>query len=94
MARKMKKLTKLHVSTFAERGSVLVMKAYLGPITAPRIILTACPPQYVWIPILHRTSNTFPVKGVVSATYQMQAVTILFSTGQNPPIIPQELKRC
>jgi hypothetical protein len=51
-AKKMKKLTKLQVSTFADRGRVLVMKAYFGPMTAPSIILTAWPPQYVWIPIL------------------------------------------
>ena len=40
-AKKMKKLTKLQVSTFADRGKVLVMKAYFGPMTAPSIILTA-----------------------------------------------------
>jgi hypothetical protein len=50
ITRKMKKLTKLQVSTFAEEGSVFFMKAYLGPMTAARIILTAWPPQYVWIP--------------------------------------------
>lgn len=43
--RKMKKLTKLHVSTFAESGSVLVIYAYLGPMTADRTILTDWPPQ-------------------------------------------------
>ena len=41
ITRKMKKLTKLQVSTFAEAGSVFFMKAYLGPMTAPRMILTA-----------------------------------------------------
>jgi len=40
-AKNMKKLTKLQVSTFADRGKVLVMKAYFGPMTAPSIILTA-----------------------------------------------------
>jgi hypothetical protein len=40
-ARNMKKLTKLQVSTFADSGKVLVMYAYFGPITAPRMILTA-----------------------------------------------------
>ena len=41
IAKNMKKLAKLQVSTFEERGRVFVMKAYLGPITAPRMILTA-----------------------------------------------------
>lgn len=51
MTRKMKKLTKLQVSTFADKGRVLVMNAYFGPMTAERMILTAWPPQYVWMPI-------------------------------------------
>jgi hypothetical protein len=45
--KKIKKLTKLQVSTFAEAGSVFLMNAYFGPIAAPRTILTDCPPQYV-----------------------------------------------
>jgi hypothetical protein len=35
---------------------------------------------------------TFPEQ--VQRTIQMHAVMILFSTGQNPPIIPQELHIC
>lgn len=33
-------------------------------------------------------------KSSIDATYQMQAVTIRLRTGQNPPIIPQELHLC
>ena len=52
IARKMKKLMRLHVSTFADAGRVFAMYANLGPMTAPRMIFTACPPQDVWMPIL------------------------------------------
>lgn len=55
MARNMKKLTRLQVSTFADKGRVFFMNAYFGPMTAPRMIFTAWPPQYVWMPILSLT---------------------------------------
>lgn len=52
MTRNMKKLMRLQVSTFADNGRVFFRYAYLGPMTAPSMILTACPPQYVCTPIL------------------------------------------
>jgi hypothetical protein len=41
IARNIKKLTRLQVSTFAEAGRVFFIYAYFGPMTAPRIIFTA-----------------------------------------------------
>ena len=45
MHKNMKKLTKLQVSTFADTGKVFFIYAYLGPMIAPRQILTDWPPQ-------------------------------------------------
>ena len=49
--RNTKSPTKLTVSTRAPSGSAFPRSTNFGPITAPRMILTAYPPQYAWIPI-------------------------------------------
>jgi len=48
---KTKKLIKLAVSTFADGGRVFFKLIKGFPIKARRMILIACPPQYIWIPI-------------------------------------------
>ena len=85
-----KKLIKLAVSTCAEAGRVLAMCTHFGPIMAPRMILTAWPPQYSWMPICNTCKLGFQCCRRELLT-QMVAVISLLRTGQKPPRIPHEL---